>query len=147
MRASTRNVGSNLQSQADGVPDIKHEGGKHVSLGLFREVYNESSSRGNAMGDEESAMTVTLILLVLSALIGLALGSLSSWVAVVISTVVLALPSAAILRVDGFGVLAVIAIVVGCLTAHQLGYLIGAGTRGPEEARERPSRRLPRPRG
>jgi hypothetical protein len=69
-------------------------------------------------------MSAVLILLTLSALIGFALGRFS-WLAIATASVVLALLSAFILQMQGFGTLIGIAITVICLTVSQAAYLIG----------------------
>jgi hypothetical protein len=70
-------------------------------------------------------MTAVIVLLALSALIGFALGMLFSWFAVAASSIGLAILSAATLQVAGFGALSGIAIIVACLTVHQLAYAMG----------------------
>ena len=71
-------------------------------------------------------MSAVIILLALSALIGFALGTSFSWMAIVISGVVLGAISAAALQVQGFGAFWGIAIIVVCLTVNQMAYLAGA---------------------
>jgi hypothetical protein len=71
-------------------------------------------------------MSTVIILLALSALIGFAFGTSFSWVAILISSVLLAVLSSAVLQIQGFGALPGIAIVVGCLAANQAAYLTGA---------------------
>ena len=66
-----------------------------------------------------------LILLALSALIGFALGTSFSWLAIAAFSIGLAVLSSAILHIHGFGALAGIAIVVACLTVSQMVYLAG----------------------
>jgi hypothetical protein len=73
----------------------------------------------------ESAMSAVLTLLALSALIGFALGNSFSWIAILISGVVLAIVSAAALRIQGFDDLFGIAIIGACLTVSQTAYLAG----------------------
>jgi hypothetical protein len=67
-----------------------------------------------------SAMTAVFVLLALSAATGLALGTSFSWFAILISSIVLAALSAAVLQIAGFGALSGIAIIVACLTVNQL---------------------------
>src|SRR6516162_3935378 len=74
-------------------------------------------------------MSAALILLALSAVIGLALGMLFSWPAIAASSVGIAVLSSAILQIQGFGALPGIAIVVACLTVSQMGYLAAATRR------------------
>jgi hypothetical protein len=69
-------------------------------------------------------MTVVIVLLALSAGTGLALGALFNWYAIAISGPPLALLSAAVLQIAGFGALWGIAIVVACLTLSQIAYVI-----------------------
>jgi hypothetical protein len=70
-------------------------------------------------------MLAAFILLALGALIGFALGMLFSWFAVAASSIGLAILSAAVLQVTGFGALSGIGIIVACLTVHQLAYGMG----------------------
>jgi hypothetical protein len=70
-------------------------------------------------------MSAVMILLALSAIIGFALGSLS-WFAILISNVLLAVLSSAVLQIQGFGALPGIAIVAACLTVNQAAYRAGA---------------------
>jgi hypothetical protein len=77
-------------------------------------------------------MNAIFILLVLSAIVGFALGFLFSWIAILVSGLVLAFLSAAVLQNEDFGFLAGIAIIVICLTVNQVFYLIGGMTRGPK---------------
>lgn len=80
-------------------------------------------------------MNAIFVLLALSAIVGLALGFYFSWIAILVSGLVLAIVSAAVLQKGGFGALAGIATIVVCLTVNQVAYLIGATmvTRGPRE--------------
>ena len=71
-------------------------------------------------------MSAALILLALSAVIGLALGILFSWPAIAASSVGIAVLSSAILQIQSVGALPGIAIVVACLTVSQMGYLAAA---------------------
>jgi hypothetical protein len=68
-------------------------------------------------------MGAALILLTLSALIGFGLGRFS-WRAIATASVVLALLSAFVLQMQGFGTLPGIAIIVVCLTVSQAAYLV-----------------------
>src|SRR5882757_252081 len=90
-------------------------------------------------------MSAVIILLALSALIGLALGTSCSWFAILISSVVLAVLSSVVLQVQGFGALAGIAIVVACLTVNQIAYLAGVFCRSKglfqKQADKKPSQR------
>jgi hypothetical protein len=70
-------------------------------------------------------MSAVLTLLALSALIGFALGNSLSWIAILISGAVLAIVSAAALRIQGFDALFGIAIIGACLTVNQTAYLAG----------------------
>jgi hypothetical protein len=72
-----------------------------------------------------SVMNTVLALLAVSALAGLALGFYISWMAIVVSGLVLAIISAVVLHQMAFGALAGIAIIVVCLTINQVAYLIG----------------------
>jgi hypothetical protein len=71
-------------------------------------------------------VSVVLILLALSALVGLALGTSFSWIAIVVSGVALGAISAAALQAQGFSAFWGIAIIVACLTANQMAYVAGA---------------------
>ena len=68
-------------------------------------------------------MTVVLLLLVLSALIGFGVGTSFRWPAIAASSVAIAVLSSAILQMQGFGTFPGIAIVVACLTVSQMGYV------------------------
>ena len=70
-------------------------------------------------------MTVVIVLLALSALIGFALGTSFSWLAIAASSAGLAVLSSAILQIQGFSAFPGIAIVVACLTVNQMAYLAG----------------------
>jgi hypothetical protein len=69
-------------------------------------------------------MTIVIVLLALSAGIGLVLGTSSNWFAISISSPPLGLLSAAALQIAGFGALSGIAIVVACLTVSQVAYVV-----------------------
>jgi hypothetical protein len=71
-------------------------------------------------------MTAVILLLALSALIGFALGTSFSWLAIAASSIVIAVLSSAILQIQGFGALPGISIVIVCLTVNQMAYLAGA---------------------
>jgi hypothetical protein len=70
-------------------------------------------------------MSTAFILLALGAATGFTSGSSFSWFAIVISSTALAAFSAAVLHFAGFDALSGIAIIVTCLTVHQLAYGIG----------------------
>jgi hypothetical protein len=70
-----------------------------------------------------------LILLLLSAGTGFAMGRAFSWVVIVTSGVTLALLSSAILHAEGFGALAGIASIAASLTVSQIIYLAELDTR------------------
>jgi hypothetical protein len=70
-------------------------------------------------------LNAILILLAVSAVVGLGLGLYFSWMAIVLSGLVLATIAAAVLHQMAFGALAGIAIIVVCLTINQVAYLIG----------------------
>jgi hypothetical protein len=70
-------------------------------------------------------MIAVIVLLALSALIGFALGTSFSWLAIGASSTGIAVLSSAILQIQGFGALAGIAVVVACLTVSQMVYLAG----------------------
>ena len=80
-------------------------------------------------------MNAILVLLVVSALVGLILGFYFPWGAILVSGLILAMLAATVLQNEGFGFLAGIAIIVVCLTVNQVAYLIGAAlvTRGPKD--------------
>jgi hypothetical protein len=86
-------------------------------------------------------MSAAFILLTLSAATGLALGMLFSWLAIAASSIGLAILSAAVLQIAGFGALSGIAIIVACLTVNQLAYVLGVmlANRGSKEAKILPS--------
>jgi hypothetical protein len=71
-------------------------------------------------------MTAMIVLVALSALVGFALGTSFSWLAIAASSIGIAVLSSAILQIQGFGALPGIAIVVACLAVNQMAYLAGA---------------------
>jgi hypothetical protein len=86
-------------------------------------------------------MSAALTLLALSAATGLVLGASFSWPAIVASGIGLAILSAAVLQITGFGALLGIAIIVACLTVNQLAYVMGVvlanrGSEGVNKSRE-----------
>jgi hypothetical protein len=90
-------------------------------------------------------MTAVILLLALSALIGFALGTSFSWLAIAASSIVIAVLSSAILQIQGFGALPGISIVIVCLTVNQMAYLAGAFRRSnglfQKQADKEPSQR------
>ena len=90
-------------------------------------------------------MSALIVLLALSALIGFALGTSFSWLAIAASSAGIAVLSSAILQIQGFGALPGIAIVVACLTVNQMAYLAGVFRRSSglfqKQADEEPSQR------
>jgi hypothetical protein len=76
----------------------------------------EAEGRKRQMGS-------VVTLLALSALMGFALARPFSWLGLGIAGVALALLSAAVLHLQGFGVLSGIAIAAACLTVNQASYL------------------------
>ena len=87
-------------------------------------------------------MSTALILLALSAVIGLALGMLFSWPAIVASSVAIAVLSSAVLQIQGFGAIPGIAIVVACLVVNQMAYLAASlrpGRLFQQQAHKEPS--------
>jgi hypothetical protein len=75
-------------------------------------------------------MSAFLVLLVVSAATGFALGRAFSWFALVISGAILAMLSAVVLHTAGFGAVAGIASITACLTLNQVAYLLGLRRRG-----------------
>jgi hypothetical protein len=86
-------------------------------------------------------MNAIVILLLLSAATGFALGISFTWRAVLISSATIAVISAVLLHSAGFGALPGIAMIVACLTVHQLAYLMGAMSCGLNENRKTGERR------
>ena len=87
-------------------------------------------------------MSAALILLALSAVIGLALGMLFSWPAIAAASVGIAVLSSAILQLQSFGTLPGIALVIACLTVSQMGYVaafLRPGRLFQEQAHQGPS--------
>jgi len=74
-------------------------------------------------------MSAVVILVALSALIGFALGTSLPWLAIAATGFGLAVLSSAVLKIQGFGALPGIAIVVACLTVNEMAYLAGAWRR------------------
>jgi hypothetical protein len=87
-------------------------------------------------------LTAAFGLLALSAATGLAVGTSFSWFAILISSIGLAVLSAAVLQIGGFGALSGIAIIVACLTVNQLAYFLGVtlANRGSKGAKNFPER-------
>jgi hypothetical protein len=90
-------------------------------------------------------MSAVIILLALSSLIGFALGTSFSWLAIAASSIGLAVLSSAIVQIQGFGAFPGIAIVVACLTVNQMAYLAGVFFRSKglfhKQADKEPSQR------
>jgi hypothetical protein len=70
-------------------------------------------------------MTAVFILLALSAVIGFALSAFAWWPLIVAASVTLAVLSATVLQIEGFGTIPGVAIITACLTMNQVAYLIG----------------------
>jgi hypothetical protein len=70
-------------------------------------------------------MSAACILLVLSAVIGLVLSTLTWWPAIVACEVTLAGLFSMVLQIEGFRTIPGIAIITVCLTVSQVAYLIG----------------------
>jgi hypothetical protein len=68
-------------------------------------------------------VTVVIVLLALSALIGFALGASFSWPAIATFSAGIAVLSSTILHIQGFGAIPGIAIVVACMIVSQMAYL------------------------
>jgi hypothetical protein len=91
---------------------------------------------------EEVAVNVVFMLLALSVVSGLAIGSAFSWFAILICAAILVMLSAAVLQTAGFGAVEGIAVIAACLTVNRAAYLIGLMSRGSlirEQANEKPS--------
>jgi len=87
-------------------------------------------------------LTAAFVLLALSAATGLAVGTSFSWFAILISSIGLAVLSAVVLQIGGFGALSGIAIIVACLTVNQLAYFLGVtlANRGSKGTKNFPER-------
>jgi lysylphosphatidylglycerol synthetase-like protein (DUF2156 family) len=70
-------------------------------------------------------MDVILLLLAVSAIVGLVFGLYFSWIAIAASGLALAIVSATVLQKEDFDFLPGIAIAVVCLTVNHLAYLVG----------------------
>jgi len=81
--------------------------------------------KGERQQEAWIVMNDILILLAVSSLLGFVLGFYFSWLATSLSGLVLAFLSAVVLQHEGFGSLAGIAVIVGCLTVNQIACLIG----------------------
>jgi hypothetical protein len=88
-------------------------------------------------------MSAALILLVLSAATGFAVGTSFPWFAILISSMGLAALSAAVLQIAGFDALSGIAIVAICLAVHQLAYVRGVAVAGRASKEAKKSRVRP----
>jgi hypothetical protein len=84
----------------------------------------------SAVCQEESSMSAVVILVLLGAATGFALGTSFRLGAIVMFSIALALFSAAVLHSVGFSALAGIVITATCLTISQMAYLIGVASRG-----------------
>jgi hypothetical protein len=70
-------------------------------------------------------MSALVVVFMLSAIIGFALGISVSYFALAVSGVAFALLSATVLHVQGFSAFSGIAMIVACLIVNQLAYLAG----------------------
>jgi hypothetical protein len=70
-------------------------------------------------------MTAVFILLALSAVIGFAVSAFAWWPVIVASGVTLAVLSATVLQIEGFGTIPGVAIITASLTINQVAYVIG----------------------
>ena len=70
-------------------------------------------------------MTAVFILLALSAVVGFALSAFAWWPVIVASGVALAVLSATVLQIEGFGAIPGVAIITASLTIKQVAYAIG----------------------
>jgi hypothetical protein len=70
-------------------------------------------------------MSALVIVFVLSAMVGFALGISFSYSTLAVSVVAFALLSAVVFHVEGFGAFSGIAMIVACLIVNQLAYLAG----------------------
>jgi hypothetical protein len=78
---------------------------------------------------EKDEMSVVFILLALSAVVGLALSSFG-WRSLIVASLILAVLSATVLQIEGFGTIPGVAIIAVCLTLNQVAYLIGFARSG-----------------
>jgi hypothetical protein len=69
-------------------------------------------------------MTAVFILLALSAVIGFALSAFAWW-PLIVASLALAVLSATVLQIEGFGTVPGVAVITVCLTINQVAYLIG----------------------
>jgi hypothetical protein len=69
-------------------------------------------------------MTAVFILLALSTAIGFALSAFAWW-PLIVASLPLAVLSATVLQIEGFGTVPGVAIITVCLTINQVAYLIG----------------------
>jgi hypothetical protein len=86
-------------------------------------------------------MGAVLLLLVLSACLGFAVGTAFAWFAILVSGAMLAMLSAIFLKIAGFGPVAGIGIITACLVVNQAAYLLGLMRRGSldhEQADQKP---------
>jgi hypothetical protein len=82
-------------------------------------------------------MTVVLLLLALSALIGFGVGTSFRWPAIAASSVGIAVLSSAALQIQSFSALPGIAIVIACLTVSQMSFVhVGDRRIGPRPPRQ-----------
>jgi hypothetical protein len=105
---------------------------------LTSKAYTNDRTAFADRAEEKSVMSAAVILLVLSAATGLAVGTSFSWFAILISSLALAGLSAAALHIAAFDALSGIAIIATCLTVHQVACVMGVALarRASEEAKK-----------
>jgi hypothetical protein len=77
-------------------------------------------------------MRAILVVLAVSPIVGFALGLHFSWAAIVVSGLVFAIISAAILQDQGVEPFSMIAITAACFAVNQIGSMIGVASRPPD---------------
>jgi len=85
-------------------------------------------------------MDAVVILLALSAVTGFTVGTSFRRFSILISSIALAILSAAVLHIAGFGALSGILIIVVSLAVNQMAYLIGVAGSGLGQPRKSPGR-------
>jgi hypothetical protein len=111
-------------------------GGSVDNTGPANDTHAMKGFRLDTVSTEaEIVMNAILVLLAVSAIVGLILGFYFSWMTILASGLILAIVSAAVLQQQGYSFFAGIAIIVFCLTVNQVAYLVGVSlvTRGPRD--------------
>ena len=114
---------------------------------MTRKAYANDRTAFADRGEVKSVMSAPVILLVLSAATGLAVGTSFSWFAILISSSALAGLSATALHIAAFDDLPGIAIIATCLTVHQVACVMGVVVARPASEEAKKSRQAAEAKG